>query len=375
MTSGLSSKTRFMAATLLAGMVAAALPPGSPAQAISESEVEATCADSREAHHDYLAATEQFQKATQALDEANLALAEAESKEQRIRSQYQSNENRRQELQPDVEAQAVDLYMRSAGSGTVGLIALDDPEDALVAYELISTSTRGSLDALTDLSAIASELDRLDSDLAEVVATRTELRDEQRARTDEQQEALATALVSYEDLTDECKELQARYEAEQARLRAEAEARRRRQAARRERAARQKINGAICPFDPGRTQFTNSFGAPRSGGRSHRGTDMFAPMEEPIYAVESGVVSVDERGLGGKQIFLRASSGRAYYYAHLSGFNVSDGSSVEQGQLIAFNGNSGNARGTSPHLHIQIYPNGYRGGVVNPYHTMVEVCF
>ncbi len=76
-----------------------------------------------------------------------------------------------------------------------------------------------------------------------------------------------------------------------------------------------------------------------------------------------------------KQVFLRASSGRSYYYAHLNGFNVSDGASVTQGDLIGFNGNTGNAAGTSPHVHLRIYPTGYDGGVINPYHTMAAVCF
>jgi len=135
------------------------------------------------------------------------------------------------------------------------------------------------------------------------------------------------------------------------------------------------VDGVICPFTPGRTQFTNSFGAPRSGGRSHRGTDMFAPWDEPVYAVESGTVSTANRGLGAKQIILRASSGRSYYYAHLNGFNVGNGATVSQGDLIGFNGDSGNAAGTSPHVHLQIYPSGAGGGVINPYYTMAGVCF
>lgn len=198
---------------------------------------------------------------------------------------------------------------------------------------------------------------------------------------------MGSALSSYEQLTDECKEKQSEYEAEQARLRAEEEARKRREAEARRRAesggsggasgggSARVVNGIRCPFQPGRTQFSNTFGAPRSGGRSHRGVDMFAPWNEPVYAVESGRVSVGNRGLGGKQIFLTGNSGASYYYAHLNGFNVSDGASVNQGDLIGFNGNSGNAAGTSPHVHFQIYPNGYRGGVINPYYSVAAVCF
>lgn len=102
---------------------------------------------------------------------------------------------------------------------------------------------------------------------------------------------------------------------------------------------------------------------------------MMAPWDEPIYAVESGTVRLNTGGLGGNQIFLSGNSGAYYYYAHLNSFNVSSGTSVSQGDLIGFNGNSGNAAGGAPHIHLQIYPNGYRGGVINPYYSMAAVCF
>lgn len=357
------------------------------AEAISKSEVEAVCADSQEAYDTYQSARSDFAEASEDLEAANWALAEAETKEARIRSQYESNRTTRAELEPQVESQAVELYMQSVGSGNAGLVALDSPEDALVAIEFMSSTTDGGMQALNDLGAITAELDRLGVDLNAITEERTDLRDEQRALTDQQEEAMGSALDAYEHLTDECKQKQAEYEAEQARLRAEEEARKRREAEARRRAdsggsggsggggSAPVVNGIRCPFQPGRTQFSNTFGAPRSGGRSHRGVDMFAPWNEPIYAVEGGRVSTGNRGLGGKQIFLTGNSGASYYYAHLNDFNVSNGATVNQGDLIGFNGNSGNAAGTSPHVHFQIYPTGYRGGVINPYYSVAAVCF
>ena len=109
-----------------------------------------------------------------------------------------------------------------------------------------------------------------------------------------------------------------------------------------------QVGSFICPFTPGRTSFIDSWGAPRSGGRAHKGTDLFAAWNEPMYAVAPGRVALGSSGLGGNTIWLLADNGIAYYYAHLSGFNVSSGSSVGQGQTIGFNGDSGNARGGSP---------------------------
>lgn len=377
-----------MIVAVIAGFVGSGL-AAEPAQAISKSEVEAVCADSREAYDTYQAARATFTEATEDLEEANWALDQAEAKEQRIRTQYESNRTAREELVPQVESQAVELYMQSVGSGTAGLVALDKPEDALVAFEFMASASESSMEALNDLAGITSELDRLGGDLTAVVDERTELRDDQQLLTNQQEEAMGSALDSYEQLTDECKEIQAEYEAEQARLRAEEEARKKREAEARRRAesgggssgggsgggSSTVVNGLVCPFTPGRTQFTNSFGAPRSGGRSHRGVDMMAPWDEPIYAVESGTIRLNTGGLGGNQIFLSGNSGAYYYYAHLNSFNVSSGTSVSQGDLIGFNGNSGNASGGAPHVHLQIYPTGYSGGVINPYYSMAAVCF
>jgi murein DD-endopeptidase MepM/ murein hydrolase activator NlpD len=380
---------------VVAGLLASGL-AAAPAQAISKSEVEAVCADSQEAYDTYQAARASFAEATNDLETANLALGQAEAKEQRIRTQYDSNRTAREELAPRAESQAVELYMQSVGSGTAGLVALDKPEDALVAFEFIASASDDSMEALNDLAGLTSELDRLGDDLNDVVVERTGLRDDQQQLTAQQEQAMGSALDSYEQLTDDCKQIQADYEAEQARLRAEEEARERREEEARRRAesgdggsggsgggsgggggggSSRVVDGLVCPFTPGRTQFTNSYGAPRSGGRSHRGVDMMAPWDEPIYAVESGTVKLNTGGLGGNQIFLTGNSGAYYYYAHLNSFNVSSGTSVSQGDLIGFNGNSGNASGGAPHVHFQIYPNGYRGGVINPYHSMAAVCF
>ena len=353
----------------------------STARAITKSEVDAACQDSREALDEYRAATESFAAATEELDRATTALTEAETKEQRVRSQYDDNRVAREESSPQVETQAVDLYMQTVSAGSAGLVALDNPQDAIIAREFMSSATGGGVGALANMSALESELDTLGADLSSIVSEKASIRDQQSALTQQQEEATAEALASYERLTDDCKRLQAEYEAEQARLRAEAEAKKRRAA---EAAARavaaglsggsQVVSGIICPFTPGRTQFGDTYGAPRSGGRLHRGVDMFAPRGEPIYAVEGGTAVVSEHGLGGKQIMLRASSGRGYYYAHLDGFAVSNGASVSQGDLVGYNGDSGNAEGTSPHLHFQIHPTG-GSGVINPTPSVAAVCY
>jgi len=158
---------------VVAGLLASGF-AAETAQAITKSEVEQVCADSREAYDTYQAARSDFLDASGDLEAANWAVAEAEAKEQRIRGQYESNQNRRAELEPQVESQAIDLYMQSVGSSTAGFAALDNPEDALMVFEFMSAATDDRMEALNDLGAITAELDRLGGDLDAVVAEKTD---------------------------------------------------------------------------------------------------------------------------------------------------------------------------------------------------------
>ena len=120
------------------------------------------------------------------------------------------------------------------------------------------------------------------------------------------------------------------------------------------------IDGIVCPMNG--SAYGDSWGAPRSGGRSHEGVDMLAPMGTPIYAVVSGTVNFKQNRLGGNAASLSGDNGNRYYYAHFSGY---EGVSrrVTQGEVIGYNGDTGNATGT-PHLHFEVHPGG--GLAVNP---------
>ncbi|WP_036155291.1 M23 family metallopeptidase [Maribacter forsetii] len=109
------------------------------------------------------------------------------------------------------------------------------------------------------------------------------------------------------------------------------------------------------------------WGAVRDGGaRSHEGIDIFAPRGTPVVAAVEGMVSsTGERGLGGKQVWLRTGLfGKSLYYAHLDSILVSTGNKVTIGDTLGLVGNTGNARTTAPHLHFGIYKSGQ--GAINP---------
>lgn len=130
----------------------------------------------------------------------------------------------------------------------------------------------------------------------------------------------------------------------------------------------------VCPIN-GFTTFTDTWGAPRSGGRTHQGVDMLAARGTPAVAIESGtILRLGNSSLGGITIWLTGVSGDEYYYAHLDGWapGLSVGQSVAAGELVGTVGSSGNASYTVPHLHFELHPGG--GSAVNPYPLVKGLC-
>jgi predicted chitinase/murein DD-endopeptidase MepM/ murein hydrolase activator NlpD len=109
---------------------------------------------------------------------------------------------------------------------------------------------------------------------------------------------------------------------------------------------------------PYEVSFSDGWHACRDGcSRRHQGTDVLADEGAPEVAVESGViakVSNTDTGKAGLDVWLLGDSGNAYFYAHNSANVVTVGQRVERGEVIAFVGHTGNARGTHSHVHFQI---------------------
>lgn len=121
------------------------------------------------------------------------------------------------------------------------------------------------------------------------------------------------------------------------------------------------------------TNIQSYWGANRDGGRrSHEGIDIFASRGTPVIAVTDGyITSAGERGLGGKQVWIRdRKRNQSLYYAHLDSIAVEDRKNVKVGDTIGFVGNTGNARTTPPHLHFGIYKS-YRGAI-DPLHFVFQ---
>lgn len=125
-------------------------------------------------------------------------------------------------------------------------------------------------------------------------------------------------------------------------------------------------------------ELKDTYGAPRSGGRAHKGVDIFAASGTPVVAAESGViVKRDSNAVGGISLYERGMDGRTiFYYAHLKAWRpgIKEGDLVRRGDVIGYVGSTGNVSG-SPHLHFAVFtvtdPNRWwRGRDLNPYELL-----
>ena len=110
----------------------------------------------------------------------------------------------------------------------------------------------------------------------------------------------------------------------------------------------------------------DSWHAPRSGGRRHEGIDIFARRGTPVLAPVTGLVThVGQDRLGGNVVRVMGPGRQTHYFAHLDRFApIKAWDVVVAGEVIGYVGNTGNARGGSPHLHYGIYA---AGGAINPF--------
>lgn len=133
-------------------------------------------------------------------------------------------------------------------------------------------------------------------------------------------------------------------------------------------------------------RFRDTWGARRSGGRRHKGTDILSPRGTPILAVAPGVVVfVGKQRLSGYTVKIEHAEGWVSTYMHLNndtpgtddgkggpeaafapGMEV--GTEVQTGQLIGWVGDSGNAERTTTHTHFELKHNGTK---LNPYPYLV----
>lgn len=106
------------------------------------------------------------------------------------------------------------------------------------------------------------------------------------------------------------------------------------------------------------SRIADTWGGIRSGGRTHQGVDIFAARGTPVRSSSDALVlAIRDGGLGGKQVWTLGPGGERHYYAHLDSWapGLKRLDRLQAGDLIGHVGNTGNAKGTPPHLHYGIY--------------------
>ncbi|GAS82007.1 peptidase [Paenibacillus amylolyticus] len=97
-------------------------------------------------------------------------------------------------------------------------------------------------------------------------------------------------------------------------------------------------------------------------GGKHKGIDLDLAMNDPVYAVWSGTVTVASTLRGyGRVVYVSHGNGWETRYAHLNKISVSVGDKVKAGGLVGLGGNSGTSRsngGDGSHLHFEVRLNG-----------------
>ena len=119
-----------------------------------------------------------------------------------------------------------------------------------------------------------------------------------------------------------------------------------------------KIDLGVTFINPIQGSISSRFGV-LSNIRSsyHTGLDVAAPIGTPIAAAASGIVSFSgKKSALGNLITIDHGNGVLTYYAHCRNLYKSVGETVEQGDIIAAVGMTGNT--TGPHLHIEVRVNG-----------------
>ena len=309
------------------------------------------------------------------LDQAQVAQAGFESRIAAIEADVTDRVRRLALVEFAARERAVSMYVNAGTSQAQTVLDIESISDR---------DTRNAyLGAVVDSDRnIVNELEFLQADRLALQTELDSLKEEQVGVQADLDQTAAIIMARLEEANDEFQVLYDQWwREEQERIRIAEEERKRAAAAAAASAAAAAgytssagipPGGRTCPFI-GPSSFRDSWGEPRPGGRTHTGLDMVAPNGVPLVSIETGTIwSPNWHYAGGLGLYIRGDSGDVYYYAHMSAYapGISDGVRVGAGQIVGYNGATGNA--AVPHLHLGYRPGG--GPLTNPYQLMVKLC-
>ncbi len=289
----------------------------------------------------------QLEEAAESLDQAETVQGRVSDDLQRLNRELAKAEAQLRDVQARLAKRVRLMYTGGMGGDVVEvMITSSDPASVLDRLSLLEAASRDDRAVIARAKVTRHHVESVRSRVA--LARRAS--DQSLAALEREQRRLRTLLGLAED--------------------ADAAARR---ASRASRLRSPTFSGNYaCLVGPAHA-FSDTWGNRRSGGRRHKGADVFAANGAPAYAVTSGRISRwSSGGLGGISVYLRGDDGNEYYYAHMSRNVARPGSRVTAGELISYVGNTGNARGGPAHIHFELHPRG--GRPVNPTPFLRRIC-
>ncbi len=313
-------------------------------------------------------ANQEMSRITGVIDNINAEIAVLEANIAKTQEELNIAEAKRKEQEEAMNERVRTMYMYGNGSMLEFLFTSSDFADFVTKVDMsryIIESDKASLDALAETKKIIDEKKtKIEADRLQTVAKKTE------------QE---TALAQQQEIKAQKDSLIAQNQAVIAEYRAvvDAEAA---NAANIQAQIRQMMASAGGSTTGGATTFIPSNGTyqwpcpgyypsadddffgtrlhPIWGDyRTHYGVDMAAPSGTPILAMGNGsVLSAGWNGGYGNCVIVDLGNGIQAMYAHMSGFAVSAGQTVNKGDVVGYVGSTGDSTGA--HLHFGVLSGG-----------------
>jgi murein DD-endopeptidase MepM/ murein hydrolase activator NlpD len=364
-----------------------------PAVAQSKGDVDNAKSAEESAYQELLDADQVLESGLEELERIQGKIYDLEYRINKLEAALTEYGSNADSLQERARLIVLEAYTSGGRNLVTTAFGTKDIQDLITSQALFDAATTRDLSQLDQLSAVSRQMERLNDELSIKQAEVEILRAEQVAVVTQLEKDRATADRLHAEAKTNYADVYARYKAEQARRAAAAAAAKAAAAAAAARTAAGTTSGGSspggsssnnraaagvpaattgvnCPL-PNGSSFIDTWGYARSGGRTHKGTDMIAGYGSTIVAMVSGTIRANYHSLGGRQIYLYGTDGITYYYAHLSSYanGLTNGQSVNQGDAIGFVGSTGNATTNVLHLGMIV-----GGQYVNPYPTVRQVC-
>ena len=323
-------------------------------------------------------ATADYEEKQAALDETLYRIDENETKLVEVTAELN-------EKHAVLEKRVRDIYINGQISYLDVLFGAQDFGDFLTRMDLLKRVMIRDSELVADVLAYQTEIKKVgkqleaDKQIQEELATKAQLAMDVKLEKVAKQQALIDLMQNDKEVYDRQYDEMMASSAEVERLihAKEEEMRRAAEAARRqaEMEARAAQSGNVVEFDGGYVMqsfgggmiwpisgpITSEFGwrtHPIFGSqRFHSGLDIGGDYGMPIHAAASGVV-IEAGWIGGygNTIMIEHGSGIVTLYGHNESLAVGVGQQVNQGDVIAYCGSTGNS--TGPHCHFEVRVNG-----------------